>query len=339
MTVSPSRPVLFSGIQPTGVPMIGNYFGAIRQWVGMQDSHDCLFSIVDLHAITVAPNPVLLRSRCLDLLALYLACGIDPVRSIVFCQSHVPAHAELGWIMTCVAGVGELERMTQYKEKASRQDAHVGAGLFAYPALMAADILLYGTSVVPIGDDQRQHLELARELCRRWNHRYGALFVEPETLTPALGERIMNLKEPTRKMDKSSADPDTFIGLLDEPDAVARKIRSAVTDSVGMVVRDPARPGISNLIAIFALSAGIPADDVERRYVGQGYAGFKRDLTSAVVALLAPIQSAYRGLRPDEDGLRAILRQGAEAARRRAESRLRSVHASLGFIDPGPGNR
>jgi len=327
------RPVLLSGIQPTGRLMIGNYLGAIKNWVAMQKDHDCLFMLVDLHAITVPQDPAELRTRCLDVLAQFIACGVDPVKQTVFAQSHVPAHAELTWILTCTATMGELSRMTQYKDKVQKHAGPASAGLFCYPVLMAADILLYRTDIVPIGDDQRQHLELTRDLAERFNARYGEIFRLPRAHHPSVGARIMSLKDPTRKMDKSSPDPESYIALLDNPDAVARKISRAVTDSDGRVALDPARPGIANLVAIYMAVTGLPSAEVETRFTGKGYAEFKRELTDVLVALLEPIQAHYRTYREDSAGLTTILRRGAGLAGDRAEAMLRQVRQAVGFLD------
>jgi tryptophanyl-tRNA synthetase len=299
----------------------------------MQDDHDCLFMVVDLHAITVPQDPAELAARTLDVVAQYLACGVDPGRHAVFVQSHVPAHAQLAWILTCIASTGELSRMTQYKNKVAKRGGESPAGLFCYPVLMAADILLYRTAVVPIGDDQRQHLELARDLAERFNARYGEVFLMPRAHHPDVGARIMSLRDPSRKMDKSSPDPESYIALLDDPEAVVRKIGRAVTDSGGRVALDPARPGIANLFAIYMAVTGRSSEEVEARFAGKGYADFKRELADALVALLEPIQAHYRAFREDRLGLTAILRRGAERARAKAEPVLSRVHRAVGFLD------
>ncbi|MCX7016329.1 MAG: tryptophan--tRNA ligase [Candidatus Sumerlaeota bacterium] len=335
MTPKPVRPILFSGIQPSGNLMIGNYLGALKQWVALQDQFDCLFCLVDLHAITVRQDPLALRRRTYDFLALYIACGIDPRKNAFFVQSHIPQHAQLAWILNCFTYMGELSRMTQFKEKARKGPENENAGLFDYPVLMAADILLYQTNQVPVGEDQKQHLELTRDLAQRFNGVYGEVFAIPEPYIPGIGARIMGLQDPTAKMSKSDVNTYNYIPLLDEPSAIRRKVMKAVTDSGSEIVRDPARPGISNLISIYASATDEPPEEVESRYRGKGYAPFKRDLADALVALLEPIQARYRDIRDDAPAFDALLRAGAETARVRAQRTLDRVHDAVGFVLAG----
>jgi tryptophanyl-tRNA synthetase len=322
---------VFSGIQPSGTLTIGNYLGAMRHFVALQDEADCLFCIVDLHAITVPQDPEELRQNTRSLAALYLAAGIDPKKAILFVQSHVPAHAELGWMLQCVVHYGELGRMTQFKDKSEKAEV-VTAGLFTYPALMAADILLYQTDLVPVGDDQKQHLELTRDLAERFNKRYGQTFVVPEPLIAKVGARIMSLEDPTKKMSKSDASAWAYISMLDDPDVIRKKISRAVTDSEREVRFDPEKkPAISNLLTIYSLFANKSIAELEKEYQGQGYGPFKKDLAEAVVAGLAPIQARYRDILDSPD-LDQILREGAERAAAKCESTLADVKRKLGFM-------
>jgi len=252
MTENRKRPVLLSGIQPSGNLMIGNYIGALKNWVELQDQYDCLFVLVDLHAITVKQDPADLRRRSFEFLCLYLACGIEPEKNTIFVQSHVPGHSELSWILNCFTYVGELNRMTQFKEKSTRHNTNVNVGLFDYPVLMAADILLYGTDLVPVGHDQKQHLELARNIAERFNNIYGEIFTVPEPYIPKVGARIMSLQDPTSKMSKSDDNPNNYVALLDSPDIVRNKIKRAVTDSGSEIKYDESKPGICNLLSIYS---------------------------------------------------------------------------------------
>ena len=330
-----SKPIVLSGAQPSGQLTIGNYMGALRQWVRMQDDYDCLYCIVDLHAITVRQDPQALRKACLDAAALYLAVGIDPAKSTVFLQSHVPQHAELGWILNCYTQMGELSRMTQFKDKAQRFENNVNVGLFGYPVLMAADILLYQANQVPVGHDQKQHLELTRDIAYRFNTLYGDLFTMPEPFIPEQGARVMSLQDPTKKMSKSDENQNNIIGLLEDPKAVAKKIKRAVTDSEEPpVVRfDIAeKPGVSNLLTLLHGATGEAIVDLERRFEGKMYGHLKTETADAVVAMLEPLQQRYRELREDEPRLLAILGEGADKARQRAELTLRRVYEAVGFV-------
>ncbi len=331
-----SRPIVLSGIQPSGALTLGNYIGALKHWVVMQDTHDCLFMLADMHAITVRQDPAALRERCYEFLCLYLAAGIDPERATLFVQSHVPAHAQLAWLLNCHTSMGELNRMTQFKDKSARNAENINAGLFGYPVLMAADILLYRSDVVPVGHDQKQHLELARNLAERFNARAGeAVFSIPEPFIPNVGARIMSLGDPAAKMSKSDAVEANVIKLLDDPKRVARKIKRAVTDSDGEVRFDEDnKPGVSNLLSIYSAVTDESIADLENRYAGQGYGALKSDLADVVVAFLEPLQQRYAAFREDVAGLDAMLARGAAAARQRAEPALERAFALTGFLPP-----
>jgi tryptophanyl-tRNA synthetase len=325
---------VFSGIQPTGEKHFGNYSGGFRQYAATQELGDAIFCIVDLHSITVDYDPADLRERTLDLTAMLFATGIDPERSIVFCQSHVPAHAEAAWLLGSATSFGELRRMTQFKDKGEQQE-FVSAALFTYPALMAGDILLYQTDKVPIGDDQRQHLELARDIAERFNGRFGETFVLPEGIYPEIGARIMDLQEPDRKMSTTGGTAQGTVGLLDPPEAIAKKFRSAVTDSGRDVVHDrDGKPGVSNLIEIMHVATGEPIEAIESRYDSQGYGGFKQDVGDAVIALLEPIRERYVELRADAGELQRLLAEGAEKAREESAPTLAAMYERMGFVTP-----
>jgi tryptophanyl-tRNA synthetase len=325
---------VFSGVQPSGILTIGNYLGAIRHFVRLQDSAESLFCIVDLHALTVPRDPEALRRDTRTVATLYMACGLKPERSILFAQSHVHEHAELSWLLGCLAKVGELRRMTQFKDKSHGAQEDVAEfGLFSYPVLMAADILLYKATHVPVGDDQRQHLELCRDLAQRFNSRFGELFPVPEPMIAGVGARIMGLDDPTRKMSKSEPNPAHYISLLDPPDLIRDKCKRAVTDSGRDVRLDwENKPAISNLLEIFALIADEPIPSLEARYGSEGYARFKRDLAEALVAGLAPIQQRYAELAADPGHVERVLRQGAERAQAQAAPILAEVKARMGLL-------
>jgi tryptophanyl-tRNA synthetase len=325
---------IFSGIQPTGEKHLGNLSGGFRQYAATQELGEAFFCVVDLHSVTVEYDPADLRERSLDLAAMLFATGVDPERSTVFCQSHVPAHAEAAWLLGSVTSFGELRRMTQFKDKGDRQE-FVSAALFTYPVLMAGDILLYQTDKVPIGDDQRQHLELARDIAERFNARYGETFVVPGGIFPEVGARIMDLQEPARKMSTTGGTAQGTVGILDPPETIAKKFRSAVTDSGRDVRYDPEeKPGISNLIEILHVATGEPIGAIESRFDAQGYGAFKQEVGEAVVALLEPIRQRYEELRADEGELRRLLALGAERAREEAAPTLRSMYERMGFV-PG----
>ena len=330
---------IFSGIQPTGAKHFGNYSGGFRQYVATQEQATAaggvaFFCIVDLHSIRVDFEPADLHERTLDLAALLYATGLDPERSTVFAQSHVTAHAEAAWLLAAVTSYGQLGRMTQFKEKGERQEV-VTAGLFTYPVLMAGDILLYQTDLVPIGDDQRQHLELARDVAERFNARFGETFTVPRGVYPEIGARILDLQEPSRKMSTTGGTAQGTLLLLDPPDTIRRKLRSAVTDSGAEVRRGDDKPGVTNLIDIMTVATGEPPGAIEVRYDGGGYGTFKSDVAEAVVELLAPIQARYSELRGDPAELMRLLALGAGKARAAAEPTLRSMYERMGFVVPG----
>jgi tryptophanyl-tRNA synthetase len=325
---------IFSGIQPTGAKHFGNYSGGFRQYVATQEQGEAFFCIVDLHSITVEYDPAELRERTLDLGAMLFATGLDPERSTVFVQSHVSAHAEAAWMLGSVTSFGELRRMTQFKEKSDRHE-FVSAGLFTYPVLMAGDILLYQTEIVPVGDDQRQHIELARNIAERFNSRFGETFTIPKGVFPEQGARIKNLQEPERAMSTTIGAEQGVVRLVDEPDVIRKKFKTAVTDSGREVVHDPAeKPGISNLIEIMSVATGDSIAEIESRYDGAGYGQFKEDVGEAVVALVAPIQERFRELRSDDAELQRLLRIGADKAREVSAPTLSAMYERMGFVRP-----
>ena len=327
-----SAPIIFSGIQPTGRKHLGNYIGAIRQYVeGQERGEPAIFCIVDLHAISVAFNPAELRERLYDTTAILLAAGLDPERCILFRQSDVREHTELTWLLSAVTAHGDLNRMTQFKEKSAKQRELVSAALFLYPVLQAADVLAYRATEVPVGDDQRQHIELMREIARRFNERFGETLVEPEHRIPALGARIMDLQEPGRKMSTTDGGEAGTVYVLDEPDAIRKKLGSAVTDSGREVVRAEDKPGVTNLIDILAVARGVDPGEVEREFGDAGYGDFKKAVAEAVVELLAPVRERYAELRPDEAALEQILAVGAEKAREIAAGTLAEVRERMGI--------
>ena len=327
------RPRIFSGVQPTGNLHLGNYIGALRNFKKLEPDYDCIYSIVDLHAITVRQDPAQLRAACTNLLALYLALGLNPERSLIYFQSHVPAHAELAWIFNCSTYMGELSRMTQYKEKILKHKDNINAGLFAYPTLMASDILLYQTDLVPVGADQKQHLELTRNIAERVNGIYGNLLVVPE---PYIGEtkdgaRVMSLADPTRKMSKS--DPlDTIIGILEEPSAIRKKFRRAVTDSEGSIRYDPeGKPGVANLMTIFSAFTGMTMDEITAEYDGKGYGVFKDAVADATIEALAPLKARHTELLADKAYLNEVSKTSAERASQIAERTMLKVRKKIGL--------
>ena len=330
-----SKPIVFSGAQPSGELTIGNYMGALRQWVQMQDDFHCIYCIVDLHAITVRQDADALRKATLDTLALYLACGIDPEKSTIFVQSHVPEHTQLSWILNCYTYFGELSRMTQFKDKSSRYAENINAGLFSYPVLMAADILLYQTNQVPVGEDQKQHLELSRDIASRFNALYGDVFKVPEPFIPKSGARVMSLLEPTKKMSKSDENRNNVIGLLEEPKSVIKKIKRAMTDSeeppvIRYDVKEKA--GVSNLLDILSGVTGKSIPDLEQHFEGKMYGHLKGEVADAVSTMLETLQARYHEFRNDEALLEKVMRDGAAKARAQASETLKKVYQAVGFV-------
>ncbi|BBI35134.1 tryptophan--tRNA ligase [Cohnella abietis] len=322
---------VLSGIQPSGKLTLGNYIGAIKNFVELQNDYDSFFMVVDLHAITVPQEPAALREQSESVAALFIAAGLDPAQAAIFMQSHVPAHAELGWLLTTLSYMGELERMTQYKDKSEGKDA-IGAGLLVYPSLMAADILLYNSNLVPVGDDQKQHLELTRDLAGRFNYRYGDTFVVPEPLIPKVGARIMSLDDGTKKMSKSSPNVGSYIALLDSPEDIRKKISRAKTDLGREIIFDVQnKPEVSNLMTIFAQCSGQTIEQVQAAYDGQGYGAFKKDLAEVVVQALEPLQKKYSEIRSSGE-IQQILRDGAERANAVAQSTLIKAKEAMGFL-------
>ncbi|GGD73431.1 tryptophan--tRNA ligase [Lacimicrobium alkaliphilum] len=330
-----SKPIVLSGCQPSGQLTIGNYMGALKQWVAMQQDYDCLYMLVDLHAITVRQEAKALHEATLDGLALYLACGIDPQQSTLFIQSQVPEHAQLAWVLNCYTQMGELNRMTQFKDKSARNINNINAGLYTYPILMAADILIYQANQVPVGDDQKQHLELARDVATRFNNIYGETFQIPEPYIPEFGARIMSLQDPAKKMSKSDDNPNNFVGLLEEPKKIAKKIKKAVTDSdeQARIYFDPQeKAGVSNLLTLLSGATGKSINDLVPDYEGKMYGHLKTDVADAVVALLEPIQTRFHELRNDRSELDRVMKEGADKASERAAVTLKKVYEAVGFI-------
>lgn len=327
-----TKKVIFSGTQPSGKITLGNYVGALSNWVKLQDEYDAVYCVVDEHAITVRQDPADLRRQTLELFAQYIACGLDPEKSTIFIQSHVPQHAELAWILGCYTMYGELSRMTQFKDKSASHADNVNAGLFTYPVLMAADILLYQTDLVPVGQDQKQHVELARNIAQRFNGIYGDVFAMPEPYIPEVGAKVMSLTEPEKKMSKSSENPNSYILVMDQPEDIMRKFKRAVTDSEGGIYRAPEKAGVSNLIEIYAVATGKTVAEVEREFAGRGYGDFKPAVGEAVVELLRPIRAETERLLADKSELERLYRLGAEKASHKAFRTLAKVQKKVGFI-------
>lgn len=324
--------LLVSGVQPTNNLHIGNYIGALKQWLHLQHSHHCLFMVVDLHAITVPQDPKKLRENILDIVATYLALGLDPKRCSLFIQSEVPEHTELAWILMTIAKMGEMERMTQFKDKSAKQGETTSLGLFGYPVLMAADVLLYNASAVPVGEDQIQHVELMRDLAERFNSRFGETFVVPKVLLQEQGARVMGLDDPMKKMSKSAESSYNYLALADEPDILRKKIMKAVTDTDGVVKFDTdAKPAISNLLTIFHHMTGEAIPEIEARYAGQGYGAFKKDLAEAIVAHLSPVQERLKTFRDDPAELMKILDNARDHARSIASETMKKVRERVGI--------
>ena len=330
-----SKPIVFSGAQPSGELTLGNYLGALKNWVALQNEYDCVYCIVNQHAITVRQDPQKLRKATLDTLALYLACGIDPKQSTIFVQSHVPAHAELGWALNCYTYFGELSRMTQFKDKSARHAENINAGLFDYPVLMAADILLYQANLVPVGDDQKQHLELSRDIAMRFNALYGDIFTVPEPFIAKVGARVMSLQDPTKKMSKSDENRNNVIGLLENPKDIEKKIKRAMTDSdEPPVVRYDLKnkAGVSNLLDILTGITGKPIAELEKEFEGKMYGHLKTEVATQVIDMLTVLQTKYHQYRDDESYLHSIMQEGAEKARSKAEPTLKKVYDAIGFV-------
>jgi tryptophanyl-tRNA synthetase len=333
--MSLQKPIVLSGCQPSGQLTMGNYMGALRQWVDMQDHNDCLYMIVDLHAITVRQDPKALNQACLDGLALYLACGIDPEKSSIFLQSHVPEHAQLSWVLNCYTQMGELNRMTQFKDKSQKNASNINVGLYSYPVLQAADILVYQANKVPVGEDQKQHLELTRDIATRFNNIYGDVFTIPDPFIPESGARVMSLQDPLKKMSKSDDNPNNVIGLLDDPKKLTKKIKRAVTDSdeQARIYFDVAeKPGVSNLLSLLSCTTGQTVESLIPKYENKMYGHLKGDVAEAVVAMLTPIQAEYNRIRSDKNYLYAVLQASALKAREKASVTLAKTYEALGFV-------
>ncbi len=325
------KKTIFSGMQATGNLTLGNYLGALTNWVDLADDYNCFYCVVDEHAITVRQDPATLRQNARKVLMIYIAAGLDPKKCCIYYQSHVSAHAELGWILGCYTYMGELSRMTQFKDKSAKHADNINAGLFTYPVLMAADILLYQTDLVPVGIDQKQHLELARDIAIRFNNIYGDVFTIPEAYIPKAGARVMSLQDPTKKMSKSDENENATIHILDKPDDIVRKFKRAVTDSVGIVRYSDEQPGIKNLIDIYTSCTGRSVEDTEKEFDGRGYGDFKMAVADAVVAKLAPIQAEYDKLSKDKAFVDGIIKENAEKAAYYANKTLRKVQKKIGF--------
>ena len=325
------KPVIFSGIQPSGTLTLGNYIGALRNFAILQEDYECFYCVVDMHAITVRQDPAALRRRCMELVALYIACGLDPVKNTIYCQSHVSAHAELAWILNCYTYMGELSRMTQYKDKSSKHAENINAGLFTYPALMAADILLFQTNLVPIGADQKQHLELCRDIAQRFNGVYGDVFTIPEGYIPKIGSKIMSLQEPTRKMSKSDAE-ETHIALTDTPEIIRRKIKRAVTDSDGEIRFDQeSKPGVSNLLTIMSTLGAGDIEGIVSSLEGKGYGALKEATADIIIETLSPIQEEFNRLLKDKEYLQGVINENGLRASAAATKTLRKAQKKVGF--------
>lgn len=330
------KKIVFSAIKPSGEITLGNYLGAIKNWIGFQDDYDCYYCIADLHAITVKQDPKLLRKRVLEILAIYIASGLDYEKSVLFVQSHVPAHSEASWLLTCTANMGELSRMTQYKDKTSKmkENTSISAGLFNYPVLMAADILIYNTNFVPVGIDQKQHVELARDIAQRFNSNYSDTFVLPEAKISESAAKIMDLQNPEKKMSKSDDNENSYILVLDKPEVIRRKIARAVTDSVGVVNYTDDQPGVKNLINIICAIKGIKPDDVVKTFEGKGYKEFKEYVAETIIEELAPVQEKANELLSNKAQLEKIYGEGAMKASYHAMKTLRKMQKKVGLLPP-----
>ncbi len=329
------KKIIFSGVQPSGNITLGNYLGAIKNFATLQHDYNCCYAIMDMHSITVRQDPAELRKRTLDLLKIYIACGVDPEENLMFIQSHVPAHAQLAWVLNCYTYMGELSRMTQFKDKSAKHADNINAGLFTYPVLMAADILLYQADLVPVGKDQMQHIEITRDIAQRFNAIYGDVFKIPEGFMPKNGAKVMSLTEPTKKMSKSDENPKAYISLLDDFSVMAKKIKSAVTDSEGVIEyreNDETKAGINNLLSIMSAVTGRSIENIVSDYSGKGYGDFKADVAEAVVEAIRPIRAKYDELSNDKTYLMSICEKGAERANAMAQRTLRKVYKKVGFV-------
>ncbi len=329
------KKLIFSGIQPTGTFTLGNYIGAVRNWGPLQDEYNCIYCVVDMHAITVRQEPAKLRQNTMNAYALLMACGVDPEKSILFIQSHVKTHAELNWVLNCTTQFGELSRMTQFKDKSQRHADDVNAGLFTYPVLMAADILAYNADLVPVGVDQKQHLELARNIAQRFNQRYGEFFTVPEPYIPKVGAKVMSLQDPTKKMSKSDDNPNSCILILDDKDTIIRKFKRAVTDSEAEVCYREGKDGINNLMSIYSTITGKDFDSITAEFAGKGYGDFKLAVGEAVADHLEPIRTEFDRISKDKAFLKECYTAGAEKALRYSQRTLNKVYRKVGFVDKG----
>ena len=323
---------IFSGVQPSGDLTLGNYIGAIKNWAQLQDDYECIYCIVDLHSITVRQTPADLRRRTLEVLMQYMAAGIDPEKSVMFIQSHVGAHAELAWVLGCNTQMGELSRMTQFKEKSKSHADNINAGLFTYPVLMAADILLYQADLVPVGHDQLQHIEIARDIANRFNHYYSDTFTVPEAYIPKVGQRIMSLQSPENKMSKSDPNPNGCIRMLDDRDTIIRKFKRAVTDSGSEIKASPDKPGVTNLLSIYSAVTNKTIQEAENEFAGFGYGDFKLAVGEAVADALSPVQTEFTRLQGEKDYVESVYKKGAETASYLANKTMRKVYKKVGFI-------
>ena len=329
----PKRKRILSGIQPTGIPTLGNYVGAVRNWALLQKDYDCLYMVADLHSLTVREEPAALRRRTRELSALLLAAGIDPVNSVLFVQSHVPSHTQLAWVLACNTQYGQLTRMTQFKDKSAKHPDNVNGGLFTYPVLMAADILIYNADLVPVGEDQTQHLEITRDIAQRFNNLYGPTFTLPDGYVPKAGARIMSLAEPTKKMSKSDPNVNSFVLMTDDRDTIVRKFKRAVTDSEGSVRYDAAnKPGVSNLMAIYSTFTGKSMEEIEAEFAGKGYGDFKLAVAETVADALTPIRTEYTRILADKAYVDGILKDGAARAARIADRMAAKVYRKIGLL-------
>ena len=329
----PKRKRILSGIQPTGTPTLGNYVGAVRNWALLQKDYDCLYMVADLHSLTVREEPAALRRRTRELAALLLAAGIDPVNSVLFVQSHVPAHTQLAWVLACNTQYGQLTRMTQFKDKSAKHPDNVNGGLFTYPVLMAADILIYNADLVPVGDDQTQHLEITRDIAQRFNNIYGPTFTLPDGYVPQAGARIMSLVEPTKKMSKSDPNVNSFVLMTDDRDTIVRKFKRAVTDSDGVVHFDTAnKPGVSNLMTIYAAFTGKTMPEIEAEFAGKGYGDFKMAVAETTADAICPVQEELQRIQADKAYVDGVLKDGAERAARLANRTVSKVYRKVGLL-------